>query len=477
MVGKFMFAETKREVLVEYPLEIVWDTLIYLFPVKYYRLRDEDHQTHSVAVVDEFNAEFIMYIYLMENTGNSTIISFDADYPAAIADLTGGGKDAINLVLEELLNELDKQHNDDYHPFNENSDIEVVNAKTFVNPSHTEKNTLSIILGYALCFLSFFLPFIGLSNYNPSSSLMAIVTIIGVVCLSFAISVSVIIQYEENPKTKMHGRIQLCLCGLWFIIAGILLHPFLAIAGVVIVGIVIGYFYMRDGKYYLSGFSFNSNKFKLLDVNLKLPKGYVKSDDNRVISVEGERSIINTISLEDNENEPTISLSDGSEFFKGSDSNVTLDESAKSVSTSARYSNGDKEFSFMVRKFVNPKMVCRGLKLEVEKYGSVFHDDKSNGYMADLGDGTYVLSYVQNKNLVIVRTNDEANLRSAFVPKITILGLMELIFGIIIIIFDIFAIFDLGLDYRIIFLSGLASYFLIAGYIHLTSKDDDCPKL
>ena len=61
--------------------------------------------------------------------------------------------------------------------------------------------------------------------------------------------------------------------------------------------------------------------------------------------------------------------------------------------------------------------------------------------MADLGDGTHVLSYVQNQNLVIVRTNDEANLRSAFVPKITILGLIELLFGIIIIIFDIFAIF------------------------------------
>ena len=477
MVGNFMFAETKREVLVEYPLETVWDTLIYLFPVKYYRLRDEDHQTHTVAVVDEFNAEFIMYIYLMENTANSTIIRFDADYRGAIADLTGGGKDAINLVLEELLNELDKEHNDDYHSFNENSDLEVVNAKTFVNPSHTEKNTLSIILGYVLCFLSFFLPFIGLSNYDPGSSLMAMVTIIGVVCFSFAISVAVILQYNENPKSIMHGRIQICICGLWFIIAGILLHPILAIAGVVIVGIVIGYFYMRDGKYYLSGFSFNSNKFKLLDVNLMVPKGYVKSDDNRIISVEGERSIINTISLDNNEKEPAIILSDGSEFFKGSDSNVTLDESAKSVSTSARYSNGDKEFSFMVRKFVNPKMVCRGLKSEVEKYDSVFHDDKSNGYMADLGDGTYVLSYVQNKNLVIVRTNDEANLRSAFVPKITILGLIELLFGIIIIIFDIFAIFDLGLDYRIIFLAGLASYFVIAGYVHLTSRDDDCPKL
>lgn len=472
-----MFAETKREVLVEYPLEIVWDTLIYLFPVKYYRLRDEDYQTHSVAVVDEFNAEFIMYIHLMKNTSNSTIISFDADFQGAIADLTGGGKDAINLVLEELLNELDKEHDGDYQAFNENSDFEVVNAKTFVNPSHTEKNTLSIILGYALCFLSFLLPLIALTNYDQGSSLMAILTIIGVVCFSFAISVAVIIQYNENPKSKMHGRIQICICGLWFIIAGILLHPILAIAGVVIVGIVIGYFYMRDGKYYLSGFSINFNKFKLLDVNLKVPKGYVKSDDTREISVEGERSIINTISLDNNEKEPTICLSDESEFFKGSDSSVKLDESAKSISTSARYSDGDKEFSFIVRKFVNPKMICRGLKSEVEKYNMMFHDDKSNGYMADVGEGTYVLSYVQNQNLVIVRTNDESNLRSAFVPKINILGLIELIFGIIIIIVDIFALFDLGFDYRIIFLAGLASYFVIAGHIHLTSKDDDCPRL
>lgn len=471
-----MFAETKREVLVEYPLEIVWDSLIYLFPVKYYRLREEDHQTHTVAVIDEFNHGFIMYIYLMENAANSTIVRFDADYPSAIADLTGGGKDAINMILEELLNELDRQHKGDYHAFDENSDIEVVNAETFVNPSHTEKHTLSITLGYVLCILSFLLPFIGLVRYDSRSSLMAMVTVAGVVCFSFAISVAVILQYYENPKSKMHGRIQICLCGIWFIIAGIILHPILAITGVIIVGIVFGYFYMRDGKYYLSGFSMKSTKFKLLDVNLKVPKGYVKSDGNRVISVEGERSIINTISLDNNENEPTISLSDGSEFFKGSDSNVTLDESAKSISTSAKYADGDKEFNFIVKKFVNPKMACRSLKSEINKYCRVFHDDKSNGYEADAGDGTHVLAYVQNQNLVIVRTNDVTNLRSAFVPKITILGLMELLFGIMVIIFDIFALFDLGFDYRIIFLAGLASYFLIAGKTHLTSKDDDCPK-
>lgn len=471
-----MFAETKRKVLVEYPVESVWDTLIYLFPVKNYRLRDENHQIHCVEVIDEFNHDFIMHIYLIENTANSTIIRFDADFPGAIADLTGGGMDAINLVLEELLNELDREHKGDYQAFDENSDLEVVNAETFVNPSHTEKNTLSIVLGYVLCILSFLLPYIGLARYDSSSSLMAMVTIAGIVCFSFAISVAVILQYYENPKSKMHGRIQTCLCGIWFIIAGILLHPILAIAGVIILVIVFGYFYMRDGKYYLSGFSMKSNKFKLLDVNLKVPKGYVKSDDNRVISVEGERSIINTISLDDNGNEPTIRLSDGSELFKGSDSNVTIDESAKSISTSAKYADGDNVFSFIVKKFVNPKMTCRGLKLEVEKYKRVFHDDKSNGYEADAGDGTHVLAYVQNQNLVIVRTNDVSNLSSAFVSKITVLGLIELLFGIMIIIFDIFALFDLGFDYRIIFLAGLASYFLIAGRTHLTSKDDDCPK-
>lgn len=35
-----MSAETRKEVLVEYSIDTVYDTLIFLFPVKYYRLRD-----------------------------------------------------------------------------------------------------------------------------------------------------------------------------------------------------------------------------------------------------------------------------------------------------------------------------------------------------------------------------------------------------------------------------------------------------
>lgn len=240
-----MLAETKKEIILEYPIDVIYDTLISIFPVKYYELKRYNHITHNLTVIDSFNRGFIMKISLKENSPNTTIVYFIANYPHALLDLTQGGKQAIETVLEELLNQLDKQPKADPSEI-QNSDIEVVNKDNFVNTTKNKTHTTSIIVGYVLSILSLALPLISIINYNPDDFLMAMSFIIGIVCLSFGISLSIILQYYEDSKSILHGRIQLCICGLSLIILGLLIHPVLAIVGIIIPVMTLRYFLKRE---------------------------------------------------------------------------------------------------------------------------------------------------------------------------------------------------------------------------------------
>ncbi len=240
-----MFAQTKKKVLVEYPVEIVYDTLQSIFPVKYYELKRYTPITYTFTVIDSFNPTFIMKINLIEKSNKNTIISFNANYPHAIMDLTKGGQQAIDTVLEELLNQLAKQEKTGV-PETEDNEIEVVNAETFVNKTKNKSHTLTILIGYVLCILSVGLPIISLINYNPQDIMMFTFFILGILSLATEISISIILQYYENPRSIIHGRIQLCVCGLSLILLGLLIHPGLAVAGILIPIIVIGYFLKRE---------------------------------------------------------------------------------------------------------------------------------------------------------------------------------------------------------------------------------------
>lgn len=242
-----MLAETKKEVLVEYPIGVVYNTLFFIFPVKYYKLKDYDHITHTFRVFDSFNHTFVMDITLKENTPNTTIIIFIAKYSHALMDLTEGGRQAIEMILEELLNQLDKEPKTGAIEA-QNSDIEVVNKDTFVNTTKNKNHTLTVVIGYVLSILSVILPIFALINYNPDDKLMAMLFIIGILCLTMEISLSVILQYNEDSKSILHGRIQLCICGFLLIILGILIHPSLAIAGVVVPISAIIYFLKRENS-------------------------------------------------------------------------------------------------------------------------------------------------------------------------------------------------------------------------------------
>lgn len=244
-----MSAETHKEVLVEYSIDVVYDTLIFLFPVKYYRLYDNDDETHTVTVYDSSNDYFIMNIKLVKNTENTTFINFYADYPNAIADLTGGGEQAIDTVLEELLNELDKTEKtqtEEDTQYLQSHESEAVNSENFVNESKTKSNTLTIVAGYITCILGFALPAYTLINYESNSDTLALMFVIGVLAFTFAIVIATILQYSENPKSKMHGRIQTIIIGIMFIAAGFFIHYSLAIGGIIIIAIIVGYFIVRE---------------------------------------------------------------------------------------------------------------------------------------------------------------------------------------------------------------------------------------
>ena len=133
-------------------------------------------------------------------------------------------------------------------------------------------------------------------------------------------------------------------------------------------------------------------KFKLLNVDFKVPTGYVKSPNERVISVESENGEISELNL-DNNREPTIKSADGKMFSKGSKNVVLLNESVKSISTTEKYSLNSDEITFFVKKFVDPRQVCRELKSEVEKYSNVIPNPEIDGYEVNAGDGKYLLIY------------------------------------------------------------------------------------
>ena len=240
-----MFAETKKKVLVEYPISTVYDALVTIFPVKYYKLRYYDETVHTLTVYDSYNRGFTMRIQLMENTPNTTVINFLTDYPNAIMDLTGGGTQAIEMVLEKLLNQLAKQPKTGVREAQGN-DIEVVDADTFVCTTKNRKHTTAIVTGYVLSILGVVLPLIALINYDSSDSLMATFFVAGIICLAIEISLSVILQYNEDSKSLLHGRIQICICGLTLIILGAMIHPGLAIAGILIPIVAMGYTLQRE---------------------------------------------------------------------------------------------------------------------------------------------------------------------------------------------------------------------------------------
>lgn len=240
-----MSAETRREVVVEYPLDVVYDSLIFLFPIKRLRLSGNDDATHRIKVTDTTNHTFVMYITLQQYTPNTTLIQFYTDYRAAIADLTGGGKQAINKVLEELLNDLDGKPKTGANEITE-SRYEVVSPQTFVNPSKTEKHSTLTIIGYVLSILGIILPLIAFTVTAPRSSAMAMALIGGILSLTIGLSIAVILLYYDNETAKKHGRIQVCLCGLAFILLGLLVHIALAIVGVIIVAFVIVFTMLKD---------------------------------------------------------------------------------------------------------------------------------------------------------------------------------------------------------------------------------------
>ena len=245
-----MSPETSKDVLVEYPLDVVYDTLIYLFPVKSYKLEDNDDFSHAVKVYDSSNHALVMFISLVSNTPNTTIVHFSADYPNALFDIGSGGKTAIYTVLEELLNELDKKPKpDNVENESKNSNFEVANPKTFVNPLKQDSKTFTVVIGYILCILSFLAP-IFMAFYSDNKSTLATVVIIGIFAWTFAITVASMLQMSLNSKTKLHGKIQTILCGLVFVLLGLLIHPALAIVGIIAVAIILVYFSKRDGSGY-----------------------------------------------------------------------------------------------------------------------------------------------------------------------------------------------------------------------------------
>ena len=235
-------------VLVKYPGDVVYDSLINIFPLKHFRLEDRDDYSHHVKVLDSSNYYFVMHIRLRQNTSNTTLVHFLADYPHAISDIGSGGKRAIYTVLEALLSELDKKpeakSDDDISEIC--YDVEVVDFENFINPFKSEKNSLYVAVGYILCILGIVLPLFAFAFYDPTNVILAYMAIAGILCSTFAIVTCTLLQISENSKSVMHGRIQTCMFGFSLIIMGYFVHYVLAIMGIVISSIILIYFYKRN---------------------------------------------------------------------------------------------------------------------------------------------------------------------------------------------------------------------------------------
>ena len=221
-----------------------------------------------------------------------------------------------------------------------------------------------------------------------------------------------------------------------------------------------------------------SEKLKLLNMTFNIPPGYEKSSDNRTILIESENDILSEINLDARGREPTLRLASGETISKGSPDKITVDESAKSISTIEKYSNGSYEITFLVRRFIVSRDICRSLKKEVEKYDDVDYDYSFDGYRAKLGNENYVLHGVFNRCLVIVTTNDLINVPTVVSSKKMNTGaLIRLIIGILAILFALFALIKLGLDGRILILVAMGIILISTGYNQLDQKDIECPKL
>lgn len=218
-----------------------------------------------------------------------------------------------------------------------------------------------------------------------------------------------------------------------------------------------------------------TSNFQLLGVDFKAPPGYEKSSDPRIIRIESENCEISEINLE-NGREPTIKLFDGTVLSKGSRHEVSLDKSAKSISTTEKYSQNSYEFTIFVQKFVDFRQVCRALKNEVDKYTNVIPNSKTGGYEANTDDGKHILCYVQKQCLVIITGNDTINIDDFFKKPTNKIGLIQLIVGIFLLLFDLFAILKAGFNFRILFLLVITSYLLYGGYNNLKLKEINCPK-
>lgn len=221
-----------------------------------------------------------------------------------------------------------------------------------------------------------------------------------------------------------------------------------------------------------------SDNVKLLNVTVNVPSGYKKSSDNRVILIESKNGNASEVNLDSEGMEPTFKTSDGKTLSKGSDNKVTVDESTNAISTSEKYSNGSNEITFLVRRFIASRNVCRSLKKEVEKYDDVTYDYAFDGYRANLGNGNYVLHGVSNRCLVIVTTNDLISAATLLNKETYNKGaLIRLIAGVAVILFALFAIIKVGFDSRVLILIAMAIIFISTGYNQMNQKDIECPKL
>lgn len=78
--------------------------------------------------------------------------------------------------------------------------------------------------------------------------------------------------------------------------------------------------------------------------------------------------------------------------------------------------------------------------------------------------------------MIIITTNDLYNLDEVFKKKTIKAGLTKLIFAGFLVLFAIIAFLKLGFDFRIIFILGIAAYFLYGGSGNMKNKGNNCPK-
>lgn len=214
---------------------------------------------------------------------------------------------------------------------------------------------------------------------------------------------------------------------------------------------------------------------KFFDASFKLFPKYETCSDREIL-VEYENGNNSKISLEDNAQEPTLKLQNGTVLLKGSNTNITLEGSPKSISTTQKFTNKDAEFDVLVRKFVDPKQTCRALKGEIEKCNNVTYNSSYKGYDGTTTDGKAIMCYVEKKCLVVFTTTNKSATPISPNKNMNTWGIIKLIFGAVLLIIAIWAFTALGLDFRIIFLLAIGVYYVSGGFKQLKESDDDCPK-